>query len=166
MPSDSGSKRAASGGALERRKMATARRTRTAATMRSVLRVRRCISAVRITVPLREEPSCVFRRLTRLLLCRFLLKLRVQVNRAAGDVEGLGPVGKALLLDDNFMAAGSHCEGRRRVADKCAVDFYVGSGWSGVDGQRGLSGGSRSAGLFGRRRGCGGCSGIGLDFGQ
>ncbi len=40
MPSDSGSSRAASGGAFERRKMATARRSRTAATIRSVLRVR------------------------------------------------------------------------------------------------------------------------------
>src|ERR1700722_2066190 len=41
IPSDSGSRRAASGGALERRKMARASRSRTAATMRSVLRVRR-----------------------------------------------------------------------------------------------------------------------------
>src|ERR1035437_250830 len=40
MPSDSGSSRAASGGALERRKMATARNSRTAATIQSVLRVR------------------------------------------------------------------------------------------------------------------------------
>ncbi len=43
MPSDSGSRRAASGGALERRKMATASRSRTAATIQSVLRVRLCI---------------------------------------------------------------------------------------------------------------------------
>jgi hypothetical protein len=40
MPSDSGKRRAASGGAFERRKMATAKRIRTAATTQSVLRVR------------------------------------------------------------------------------------------------------------------------------
>src|ERR1035437_300246 len=40
MPSDSGSRRAASGGAFERRKTAAARTTRTAATIQSVLRVR------------------------------------------------------------------------------------------------------------------------------
>ena len=43
MPSDYGSRRAASGGALERRKTATARRSRTAANIQSVLRVRRCM---------------------------------------------------------------------------------------------------------------------------
>ena len=47
MPSDSGSSRAASGGALERRKMATANNTRTAATTKSVLRVRLFIPPVR-----------------------------------------------------------------------------------------------------------------------
>src|SRR5208282_5903252 len=41
MPSDSGSRRAASGGALERKKTARATRTRRAATIKSVLRVRR-----------------------------------------------------------------------------------------------------------------------------
>ena len=46
MPSDSGSRRAASGGALERRKMARASTSRTAATMRSVLRVRRLMEMV------------------------------------------------------------------------------------------------------------------------
>jgi hypothetical protein len=40
MPSDSGSRRAASGGAFERRKIATAKNSRTAATIQSVLRVR------------------------------------------------------------------------------------------------------------------------------
>src|ERR1700756_4300632 len=43
MPSDSGSRRAASGGALERKNTATASNSRTAATIRSVLRVRLCI---------------------------------------------------------------------------------------------------------------------------
>src|SRR5450631_4169008 len=51
MPSDSGSRRAASGGALERRKMATAKNSRTAATTESVLRVRRCIPSGQ------EQPS-------------------------------------------------------------------------------------------------------------
>jgi hypothetical protein len=40
IPSDSGSRRAASGGAFERRKMATASKSRTAATTQRVLRVR------------------------------------------------------------------------------------------------------------------------------
>ena len=40
MPSDSGSRRAASGGAFERRKIAAARKAITAATIHSVLRVR------------------------------------------------------------------------------------------------------------------------------
>src|ERR1700739_1319603 len=44
MPSDSGSRRAASGGALERRKTATASKRTTAATTRSVLRVRLCMN--------------------------------------------------------------------------------------------------------------------------
>ena len=43
MPSDSGNRRAASGGALERKKTARATRTRRAATISSVLRVRRLI---------------------------------------------------------------------------------------------------------------------------
>src|SRR6185503_17961063 len=43
MPSDSGRRRAASGGALERRKTARASSARTPATTRSVLRVRLCI---------------------------------------------------------------------------------------------------------------------------
>lgn len=46
LPSDSGCRRAASGEALERRKMATASKSRTAAPMRSVLRVRRFILPV------------------------------------------------------------------------------------------------------------------------
>ncbi len=46
MPSDSGRRRAASGGALERKKTATASKNRTAATMRSVLRVRRLMLTV------------------------------------------------------------------------------------------------------------------------
>src|ERR1017187_3186407 len=50
MPSDSGSRRAASGGALERRKMATARRSRTAASIQSVLRVRLCMSRQRYPI--------------------------------------------------------------------------------------------------------------------
>src|SRR6266567_7182663 len=54
MPSDSGSSRAASGGAFERRNTATARRTRTAATTRSVLRVRLFIAGRRSPITKRR----------------------------------------------------------------------------------------------------------------
>src|ERR1700733_10085765 len=54
MPSDSGSRRAASGGALERRKTATASRTMIPATINSVRRVRLCIRTGR-ACPLRAS---------------------------------------------------------------------------------------------------------------
>src|ERR1035438_2153424 len=71
MPSDSGRRRAASGGALERRKMATVSISRTAATIRSVLRVRRfmwCRQNYGITSD--QDRGRTWLQLVELLRCR------------------------------------------------------------------------------------------------
>src|ERR1035437_7167405 len=158
MPSDSGRRRAASGGALERRKMATVRRSRTPATMRSVLRVRRFIRGrqdYRITSD--QDRGRTWLQLVELLRCRLywlhrgLLQFGVEVNRSAGYVKGFCPVRETLLFDDNLMAAGSDRNCRGRVADKRTVDFYVRAGRGRVDNERGLSGGGWGRGRRGRR---------------
>ena len=88
-----------------------------------------------------------------LLLRRFLLQFRIQVNRAAGYVEGLAPGCEPLFLDGNLMTSRGDCDRGRRIADKRTVNFDVRPCGRGIDGERGLSGRSRGLRLIGR--GCG-----------
>src|ERR1017187_5062918 len=140
MPSDSGRRRAASGGALERRKMATVIRTRTAATIRSVLRVRRfirCRQDYRITSD--QGRGHAWLQLVALLRCwlywlhRCLLQLGVEVNRSSRYVESFGPANEAFLLYGNLMVSGGDGNRGRCVADECAGDFNISARRGGVD---------------------------------
>ena len=69
------------------------------------------------------------------LVWLLLLKFCIQVHIAADYIEIFGPIGKALLLDCNLMAAGSDTDLRGRVAGECVIDFDVRAWWRGVDGQ-------------------------------
>jgi len=62
-----------------------------------------------------------------LLLWRIWVELSTQVDRAAGDVEGLCPVCEALFLDCDLMAAGATVPWKR-IADKSVIDLDVRTG--------------------------------------
>ena len=74
------------------------------------------------------------------LLPRSLLEFGAQVDIAASDAEGLGPVCVTLLFDDDLMIAWDerHCRGC--VADEPAIHFDVGTRRSGFDGEVCLDG--------------------------
>ena len=74
-----------------------------------------------------------------LLLWLFLLQFGIQVNRAAGDVEGFGPVGEAFLFDGYLMATGADIDSRRRVSNKRAIYLDVCAGGGRFDTQQSLS---------------------------
>lgn len=63
-----------------------------------------------------------------LLLWGFRFKVCAQVDCAASDREGFGPVGEALFLDHDLVASKGESDSGRRVADKCPVNFDVCAG--------------------------------------
>ena len=67
-----------------------------------------------------------------------MLHFSIQLNRAAGDVDGLGPIGETFLFDGYLMAAKSGIDSRGRIPNKRTIYFNVCAGRGGFDIQYSL----------------------------